>query len=60
VLQESQDLIAEADELHAFLATLNEGVWSRPTTFLGWTPWDVVAHLHFYDRVSLLALEGQQ
>jgi uncharacterized protein (TIGR03084 family) len=24
-----------------------------------WTPWDVVAHLHFFDRVSMLALKGE-
>ena len=56
MLQESLDLRAEADELHAFLKTLGEGDWGRPTPFLSWTTWDVVAHLHFFDRVSLLAL----
>jgi uncharacterized protein (TIGR03084 family) len=56
MLQESLDLRAEADELHAFLRTLNEKDWARPTPFLGWTPWDVVAHLHFFDRVSMLSL----
>jgi uncharacterized protein (TIGR03084 family) len=25
-----------------------------------WTPWDVVAHLHFYDCVSLVSLEGAE
>ena len=56
MLQEALDLRAEADELHAFLTTLGGEEWSRPTPFLGWTPWDVIAHLHFFDRVSLLAL----
>jgi uncharacterized protein (TIGR03084 family) len=56
MLQESLDLRAEADELHAFLETLGEGDWGRVTPFLGWTPWDVVAHLHFFDRISLLSL----
>jgi uncharacterized protein (TIGR03084 family) len=59
VLQESRDLRAEAEELHAFLETLRDDDWSRPTGFLGWTPWDVVAHLHFFDEVSLLSLEGR-
>lgn len=59
MLQESQDLRAEADELRAFLDTLGEDDWSRPTQFMGWTPWDVVAHLHYFDRVSLLALRDQ-
>jgi uncharacterized protein (TIGR03084 family) len=60
VLQESRDLVAEADELHAFLGTLEQEDWGRPTAFKGWTPWDVVAHLHFYDRVSLVSLEGRE
>ncbi|MCZ6462735.1 MAG: TIGR03084 family metal-binding protein [Proteobacteria bacterium] len=59
MLQESQDLIAEADELHAFLHTLADEDWGRPTGFLRWTPWDVVSHLHYFDRVSLVALEGE-
>jgi uncharacterized protein (TIGR03084 family) len=56
MLQVSLDLRTEADELHDFLQTLPEPAWSRPTPFLSWTPWDVVAHLHFFDRVSVLAL----
>src|SRR5215470_4115344 len=57
-LQEALDFRAEADELHTFLCTLGEGDWSRPTTFQRWTPWDVVAHLHLYDQVSLSSLAG--
>ena len=59
MLQESLDLRAEADALHAFLATLAEADWGRPTGFLGWTPWDVVAHLHLYDDVSRASLAGK-
>jgi len=58
MLQESVDLLAEAEELHGFLRTLDDADWSRETGFLSWTPWDVVAHLHFFDLVSLLSLEG--
>ena len=60
MMQESLDLRAEADALYAFLGTLREEDWSRPTAFKRWTPWDVVAHLHFFDRVSLVALEGRE
>jgi uncharacterized protein (TIGR03084 family) len=60
MLQESLDLRAEADELHCFLQTLGEKDWGKPTLFKGWTAWDVVAHLHFYDRVSLLSLRGPE
>jgi uncharacterized protein (TIGR03084 family) len=58
MLQEASDFRAEADELHAFLSTLDDRDWSRPTTFQRWTPWDVVAHLHLYDEVSLASLAG--
>jgi len=60
MLQVAQDLRAEADELHDFLATLSFEDWRRPTPFLGWTPWDVVAHLHFYDQVALLSLMDEE
>lgn len=56
----ARDLIAEADALHHFLQTLDAADWQRPTPFMDWTPWDVVAHLHFFDEVSLLALEGRE
>jgi uncharacterized protein (TIGR03084 family) len=54
----ASDFRAEADELHGFLAALGESDWGRPTTFQRWTPWDVVAHLHLYDQVSLASLAG--
>lgn len=56
MLQVSQDLRDEAEELHARLLKLSEAEWTRPTPFQSWTPWDVVAHLHLFDKVSLLAL----
>ena len=59
MMQESLDLRAEADELRAFLATLGADDWAKPTLFMRWTSWDVVAHLHFFDRVSLLALTDE-
>ncbi len=60
MLQEAQDLLDEAAELETFLQTLAEDDWKRPTGFMDWTPWDVVAHLHFFDEVSLVALEGRE
>jgi len=59
MMQESLDLRAEADELHAFLQTLDAKDWARTTGFKQWTPWDVIAHLHYFDRAALLALEGE-
>lgn len=60
MLQEGQDLLAEANELNAFLDTLKDELWDRPTTFMEWTPWDVVAHLHYFDLVSISALQGEE
>jgi uncharacterized protein (TIGR03084 family) len=60
MLQVSQDFRDEVDELHGFLQTLKSEDWDRPTGFMGWTPWDVVAHLHFFDLVSMVALEGEE
>ncbi len=60
MLQVSEDLREEVDELHGFLQTLKPEDWERETGFMRWTPWDVVAHLHYYDRVSLAALEGEE
>ena len=55
--QESLDLRAEVDELHALAAGLEPEDWSRPTLFKQWTPWDVIAHLYFFDHVSVLAMK---
>jgi uncharacterized protein (TIGR03084 family) len=57
-LEIGRELRDEAAEFHVFLSTLDEKDWSTPTRFMEWTPWDVVAHLHFFDLVSLSALEG--
>lgn len=53
-----EDLRAEVDELYAFLLTLDAKDWETPTLFMGWTPWDIVAHLHFFDEVSTSSVAG--
>jgi uncharacterized protein (TIGR03084 family) len=39
---------------------LKPGDWDRETAYLQWTPWDVVAHLHFFDLASIEAIEGEE
>ena len=56
----SLDLRDEAVEFHAFLETLDEDDWTMPTLFMDWTPWDVIAHLHFFDLVSMDAVAGRE
>jgi len=60
VLQVAVDFRDEVDDLYAFLRTLEPHDWQRETGFMNWTPWDVVAHLHYFDRVSLAALGGEE
>jgi uncharacterized protein (TIGR03084 family) len=60
MLQVASDLREEVDELHGFLQTLKTADWERETGFMQWTPWDVVAHLHYFDLVSMVALEGEE
>ena len=60
MLQVSVDFGDEVDELHGFLRTLAPQDWERETGFMGWTPWDVVAHLHYFDLVSMVSLEGEE
>lgn len=59
-LKIGEELRDEAAEFHAFLETLDEKDWGTPTLFMDWTPWDIVAHLHFFDLVSLDALAGRE
>lgn len=60
MLPVAADFRDEVAELHAFFETLGETTWERPTRFMDWTPWDVVAHLHFFDEVSLHAAAGEE
>ena len=60
MLQESLDFRTEAVELHDFAKSLTLEDWEKATAFKGWTPWDVIAHLHFFDLVSLAAVEGEE
>ena len=60
MLPVSQDFRDEVDELHGFLQTLKPEDWDRETGFMHWTPWDVVAHLHCFDLVSTISLEGEE
>ncbi len=59
-LQISKDLRAETEEFYAFLKTLDAKDWETETLFMDWTPWDVIAHLHFFDDVSLASLAGKE
>ena len=58
VLQQIVDLRAEADEFDRLLAGLKDDDWRRATLFKGWTPDDIVQHLHMGDRMGLASATG--
>ena len=60
MLSVCQDFMDEVDEFHAFLVTLDEEDWKRETLFMNWTAWDVLAHLHYFDEVSIHAAQGEE
>jgi uncharacterized protein (TIGR03084 family) len=49
------DLLDEARELAAFCGTLSAVEWRRPSAFYGWSAWDEVAHLCFFDETALVS-----
>ncbi|HJV87742.1 MAG TPA: TIGR03084 family metal-binding protein [Noviherbaspirillum sp.] len=49
------DLLAEYQALAELAATMSPAQWDKKTQFYGWTPWDEIAHLCFFDETGLLA-----
>lgn len=47
------DLLAEYRDLDALCATLAPEDWRRRSEFYGWTPWDEIAHLCYFDETAL-------
>jgi uncharacterized protein (TIGR03084 family) len=58
MLQQGQDLREEGVALYGLLETLEERDWERVTPFKSWTVSDVIAHLHFSDRLAVLSLKA--
>ncbi|HTZ42432.1 MAG TPA: TIGR03084 family metal-binding protein [Jatrophihabitans sp.] len=51
------DLAAEGAALDALVAGLAEDGWATPTPAAGWSVAHQIAHLHWTDRVALLAVD---
>lgn len=51
-----RDLAAEYDELSALAGSLVGQQWQLRSAFYGWTPWDEIAHLCYFDETSLQSL----
>jgi uncharacterized protein (TIGR03084 family) len=52
----ADDLRAEYRALADLCRTLTPAQWRLRSEFYGWTPWDEVAHLCFFDETALLAV----
>jgi uncharacterized protein (TIGR03084 family) len=60
MLPQAQDLRAEGADFYAFLDTLKPEDWDKPTPFKGWTPNDVVQHLHMGDWMAVLSMSDEK
>lgn len=47
------DLLTEYRELTALCETLTPQQWLQRSEFYGWTPWDEIAHLCYFDETGL-------
>jgi uncharacterized protein (TIGR03084 family) len=52
------DLAAECEQLDAVLATLEPGMWARPSAAAGWTIADVVLHLAQSEEAVVASVSG--
>ena len=59
MLPQAADFKAEAEALHALLATMTEADWARPTLFKRWTSNDIVQHLHAGDLMAAASVAGE-
>lgn len=48
-----QDLLAEYHELDQLCQSLTLAQWQIRSDFYGWTPWDEIAHLCYFDETGL-------
>jgi uncharacterized protein (TIGR03084 family) len=53
--QTCRDLLGEFTELRDLCASMEAAQWSLRTDFHGWTPWDEIAHLAFFDEAALMS-----
>ncbi|MFP4275037.1 MAG: TIGR03084 family metal-binding protein [Paracoccaceae bacterium] len=59
-MQQARDFGAESAALAGFLERLAPGDWNRPTGFKGWSPNDILVHLHVWNLAQDLALQDPE
>lgn len=60
MLTEADDYRAECRSLHELISGANASVWETPTLFKGWTPYDVIGHLHLADFAAQATLRSRE
>lgn len=55
-----RDLLDEYRDLADLCASLSAEDWHRPTDFHGWTAWDEIAHLCYFDQTALESVTDPQ
>jgi len=56
-LAQAIDFRDECETLNELLRTLNGSAWEKHTQFKGWTPYDVVGHLHLFNHAAHVTVE---
>lgn len=59
-MQEAEDFRAEVQTLYAVLAGADPAVWEEPTAFKHYKTFDVIAHLHAFDKAAAESLKGPE
>lgn len=60
MLQQAYDFRDESDAIHALLSPLDEEALTTVTQFKEWTINDVLAHLHHFNHLAVLALTDEE
>ena len=55
-----RDLLGEYQALADLCETLTPAQWQTRSTFFGWTPWDEIAHLCYFDETALQSATDAQ
>lgn len=58
LLDTCNDLMAEFTELRELCGSMEDSQWRLRTDFHGWTPWDEVAHLTYFDEAALTSVQN--
>ena len=52
----TQDILDSVFDLNKILESLTDEEWKSPTAFKQWTPEEVVAHLFYFDRMTVYSV----